>query len=325
MIQLSIAFQTDKTLAEYAELAALSEDQGFDLISVYNDLFYQPAWLPLLVIAQHTRRARLGPAAVNPFTCHPINLAGHIALLDEASQGRAFFGIARGAWLDALGLHPKKPIQAIREALDIVRQLLTGDTSGYEGEVFHLVAGERLRWRIHRPHVPILLGTWGESLIAATAFMIDEIKIGGTANPDLMPTMRARIDRHAQGRRIGLALGAVSVIDEDRQAAQDLARREVAMYLPIVAELDPTFTPDPDEIARIKTAVAVGDKEAAAAAISDATLRRFALAGTPDDIIRHVGELADAGATRVEFGTPHGLDEAQAIRLLGERVLPAFR
>jgi 5,10-methylenetetrahydromethanopterin reductase len=76
---------------------------------------------------------------------------------------------------------------------------------------------------------------------------------------------------------------------------------------------------------RVKAAVARGDAEGAARAISDETLRRFAFAGTPEDIVRQVTDLANAGATRVELGTPHGLDEASAIRLLGARVLPALR
>jgi 5,10-methylenetetrahydromethanopterin reductase len=36
-------------------------------------------------------------------------------------------------------------------------------------------------------------------------------------------------------------------------------------------------------------------------------------------------ELYAAGAERVEFGTPHGLDEAAGVRLLGETVLPLLR
>ena len=35
--------------------------------------------------------------------------------------------------------------------------------------------------------------------------------------------------------------------------------------------------------------------------------------------------LFEAGATRVEFGTPHGLTAARGIELLGRRVLPAVR
>src|SRR5215210_1760289 len=91
----SIAFQTDQPLAAYGALAQAAEGYGFDGVTVYNDMLYQPAWLPLLEIARHTKRVRIGPAAVNPFTCHPINIAGNIALLDEAAQGRAYLGLAR--------------------------------------------------------------------------------------------------------------------------------------------------------------------------------------------------------------------------------------
>jgi 5,10-methylenetetrahydromethanopterin reductase len=35
--------------------------------------------------------------------------------------------------------------------------------------------------------------------------------------------------------------------------------------------------------------------------------------------------LFAAGATRIEFGTPHGLTAADGIELLGRRVLPAVR
>src|SRR5207247_7926242 len=84
---ISIAFQTDQPLTAYGPLAAAAEAYGFDGVTVYNDLLYQPAWLPLLEIARHTQRVRIGPAAVNPFTCHPINIAGNLALIDEASAG----------------------------------------------------------------------------------------------------------------------------------------------------------------------------------------------------------------------------------------------
>ena len=99
---LSIAFQTDKPLSEYGELARAAEAWGFDAITVYNDMLYQPAWLPLLEIARHTTRTKIGVAAVNPFTCHPINIAGNIALIDEASAGRAGSGSFR-VWPGSVG------------------------------------------------------------------------------------------------------------------------------------------------------------------------------------------------------------------------------
>ena len=181
--ELSIAFQTDKPLAAYGPLAAAAEGYGFDGVTVYNDLLYQPAWLPLLDIARHTRRVRIGPAAVNPFTCHPVAIAGHLALIDEASGGRAYLGLARGAWLDFLGLAPARPVAALREAFQCVRHLLRRAPEPYAGTVFPLAGGDSLRWRIPRADVPFLLGSWGSRTIRACIGEIAEVKVGGTANP----------------------------------------------------------------------------------------------------------------------------------------------
>ena len=114
---ITLAVQTDKPLAAYGPLAAAVEAYGFDGVTVYNDMLYQPAWLPLLEMAKATQRVRVGVAAVNPFTCHPINIAGNIALIDEAAQGRAYLGLARGSWLDFVGLEPQRGVTALREAL----------------------------------------------------------------------------------------------------------------------------------------------------------------------------------------------------------------
>ncbi|GAB4524467.1 MAG: LLM class flavin-dependent oxidoreductase [Anaerolineae bacterium] len=329
-MKLTVAFQTDKPLSAYGPLAATAEALGFDGVSIYNDMLYQPAWLPLYEIARHTRRVRIGPAAVNPFTCHPVQIAGQIALIDEASEGRAYLGMARGSWLDFVGIEPRRPVRALSEAIRCVQHLLSGSTQPLPGEIFPLAGGDTLRWPIRRPDIPIMLGSWGAQTIQACAGMIAEVKIGGTANPDVVPHMRRLLDdaAAAHGRpheKIELVVGSVTVVDEDRSAARALARREVALYLPVVAALDPTVQIEPDRMARIRQAAERYDFDAAAALISDDILTRFALAGTPDDVAGQAIALAQAGADRVEFGTPHGLDETHGLRLLGERVLPLVR
>lgn len=330
MSELSIAFQTDKPLTAYAALAAAVEAYGFDGVTVYNDILYQPAWLPLLEMARATSRIRLGVAAVNPFTCHPINIAGNIALIDEVSHGRAYLGMARGGWLEFVGVKPSRPVTALREAMTCVRHLLRRDPAPLPGEFFPLAGGDSLRWRILRADIPFLLGTWGAQTIRACRDEIAEIKIGGSANPEVIPHFRRildNLDAEAQrnGQEIGIVIGAVSVVDADRAAARRLARRETALYLPVVAELDPTVQIEPELLARLKEAAARYDFERAADLISDELLDRFAIAGAPDDVAAHVEALIAAGASRVEFGTPHGLTPAKGLQLLGEQVLPQLK
>jgi 5,10-methylenetetrahydromethanopterin reductase len=328
--EVSVAFQSNKGAAEYAALAIRVEGYGFDALSVYGDLMFQPPIGPLLIMARATARIRLGPASVNPYTLHPVEIAGQIALLDALSGGRAYLGLARGAWLESLGIAQTQPVATMREAVAVVRHLLAKERAAFDGTVFHLSAHNVLHYDLLRPAVPLMIGTWGPRLAALAGEVADEVKIGGCVNPRMVAVMRERIAVGAtkvnrDARAVGIVLGAVTVVDEDGAAARRKAKEEVALYLPTVAGLDPTVAVDPELLARMETAVRRGDRPAAAALISDDLLRPFAFAGTPDEVIAHAEAIFAAGASRVEFGTPHGLTDARGVQLLGERVLPALR
>src|SRR5207247_1248453 len=136
--ELGLGLQSDKRPEEYAALARRAEAAGFDVISVFHDLLFQPAVYPLTVIARETTRVRLGPAALNPSTLHPVELAGQAAALDLASEGRAYLGLAIGSWLDRLGLDQRMPVERMAEAVEIVRRLFAGDRTGFAGAHFRL-------------------------------------------------------------------------------------------------------------------------------------------------------------------------------------------
>lgn len=212
-------------------MARLAERGGFDVVAVYHDLLFQPAIYPLLLMAQATERVRLGPAALNPFTLHPVEIAGQIAALDAVSGGRAYLGLVRGSWLDTLGIEPRRPLTALREAVEVIRRLLAGDASGFAGE------------------------------------------------------------------RFVLAPGALAGRDPMLEVAASLA----------------------EEVRRL---VEAGEREAAGRLIPDELLDRLAFAGTPEQVARQAAELYEAGADRIEFGTPHGLTPRRGVELLAARVLP---
>ncbi|MEZ4609941.1 MAG: hypothetical protein R2838_06785 [Caldilineaceae bacterium] len=210
-----------------------------------------------------------------------------------------------------------------------MRHLLRQDKAPLAGEIFPLAGGDSLRWSILRSDIPFLLGTWGEQTIRACIDEIAAVKIGGSANPDVIPHFRRAIDMQPAPRivpvRISTSSSAQSAWSMRTVRPRQLAKREVALYLPIVADLDPTVTLEPALVARLKAAAAAYDFVAAAALVSDELLAKFAFAGTPDDVAAHATSLFAAGAQRVEFGTPHGLTPEEGMRLLGTRVLPALR
>lgn len=283
--------------AAYEAIARRAEEAGIDVLSVYHDLLDQPAIGPLLLMARVTERIRLGPAALNPFTLHPYEIAGQIAMLDAVSNGRAYLGLAKGAWLDRLGIEEERPLAALREAVAIIRALLAGDESGFEGERFTLGPGTTLSYPRTRGSVPLLIGTWGPATARWAGTVADEVKLGGSANPDFVPVARGWIDNPD----VKIVVGCVTVVDEDGEWARERARAAVEPYLDVVAHLDPTLELDAGQAP---------------------PLERFCIAGTPEEVAARVVELWDAGAGRVELGTPQGRTTTSGVDLICERVLP---
>jgi 5,10-methylenetetrahydromethanopterin reductase len=328
--QFGIGLRGDRRPSEYGRLGRLAEELGFDVVSVFADLGYQPPLQPLLEVAAATHRVSLGPACLNPYTTHPVEIAAQIAGLDLASNGRAYLGIAKGAWLGSIRVLQPRPIRAIREAAEIVRLLLAGDASGFQGELFTVEPGFRLEFEVARKQVPLLVGSWGERTAALAGEIAGELKVGGSANARLVPLMASRLAEGAAraGRdagSIGVVLGAVTVVDEDGAAARERARSAVAMYFEVVAGLDPTVAVPGGMVEEIGGLLRAGDDRGAGNLVPDELLDRFSFSGTPGQVVRQLRDIFDAGAARVEFGAPFGLETDRGLRLLGERVLPEFR
>ena len=330
-VEIGLGLQSDKAPGRYADIARIAERFDIDVVSVFSDLLFQPPVGALLEIAAATERVRLGAACWNPFTLHPYEIAGQWALLDAASHGRAYVGLAKGTWLGAIGVEQPRAVARLEQAAGHIAALVSGEGAGYAGDIFPLEPGVRLRYPLARTTAPLLLGSWGRLGIALAGRIADELKVGGTANPDLVPVIRERLEvgARAVGRRatdVGLVFGAVTVVDLDGEAARAAAKREVAMYLDAIAELDPTVQVAPVLLDSIRGRLADDDHVGAGLLVPDDLLDRFAFAGTPAQVAAQAQALIDAGVDRIEFGTPHGLvREEDGVELLGAEVLPLLR
>jgi 5,10-methylenetetrahydromethanopterin reductase len=293
--ELGIGLRTDLQPAEYEAVARRADEAGIDVLSIFHDLLYQPAIGPLVLAARVTERIRLGPAALNPFTLHPYEIAGQVAFLDAVSGGRAYLGLAKGAWLGKLGIEAERPLAALQEAVAVIRALLAGDDAGFRGDHFTLEPGTTLAYPRVRDAVPLTIGSWGPKTLRWAGTVADEVKVGGTANAELIPLVRDWIAND----EVKLVTGCVTVVDEDGDRARARAREVVGPYVDVVACYDPTIGP------------------------GEPPLERFCIAGTPEEVAERVRELWDAGADRVELGTPQGhTSTPEGVRLVCDRVLP---
>ena len=330
-VRFSVAFQGSRPLKEYIRLARMVEDYDFDAITVYDDLMFKPVWPILTLIAEHTTRVQIGPAIVHPFLVHPAYTAGNLAELDEISGGRAMLGIGRGAFYEFLGMKPQKPITAVKEAILLIRRLLAGSREAFHGEVFTATPELFFRWQPIRRELPIFIGTWGAKMChVAGEIGVTETKSDGLWNPNYVRLIRENIDIGAKrggrdGSTIGIAAGPLCSISADRNAAHQMARMALAIYLPYLHPMTEVAGISKEEIAKVREAAARGQFEEGSAYVSDLSVRKCSVAGTPADVIPQIEKMIEAGVTHVAFGHPLGPDFEEALRLIGQEIIPQFR
>ena len=165
-----LGLQTDKRPGDVRGARADRRGGGFDVVTTFNDLWYQPA-LPALLEIARGNGARAGRTVV-PQPVHGASGRARRpdAALDLASRtvGRSSGSPrARGSASSAsssAGRSRRSP----RPGRSCAR-LLAGDRSGFEGEVFRLEPGAALAYAPERERVPLLVGTWSPRLTAFAA------------------------------------------------------------------------------------------------------------------------------------------------------------
>ncbi|MER7458793.1 LLM class flavin-dependent oxidoreductase [Micromonospora sp. NPDC126480] len=164
-------------------LAALAEQVGLDLVT-FQDHPYQPAfldtWTLMSFVAARTSTVRLAANVTNLPLRPPAVLARSVASLDLLSGGRIELGLGAGAFWDAIEamggrrLTPGQGVQALEEAIEIIRQVWAADERGgvrVAGE-FHRVVGAK-RGPAPAHDVGIWLGAYKPRMLALTGRRAD--------------------------------------------------------------------------------------------------------------------------------------------------------
>ena len=119
-------------VAHIEEIEAL----GYDQIWVSNEKFFKDMYVVATVAAEHSSRPKIGTFVADPYSHHPALTASAVGTLDIVSGGRAMLGMgAGGTGFPVMGIKRTKPATAIKELIEIIRALWSGEVVDYEGEV----------------------------------------------------------------------------------------------------------------------------------------------------------------------------------------------
>jgi 5,10-methylenetetrahydromethanopterin reductase len=322
--------------ARLVDLARLQEDCGYETFWYTDERFFREVYTGLTLAALHTQQLQVGTMVTDPYTRHPALTAMALASLDELSAGRAILGLGAGvSGFAEMQIVRRKPVQAMRETVAIVRGLLRGETVKVQGEV--ITGGPtRLDFQPVRARVPIYVASNGPMGLDFAGESADGVVMQGPVAPKLVEWFLSQVRRGAQ--RAGRDLREIDVVarlnvclHSDARVAKDAMRPSIVRSLvsqqphfrtfvtaglefpaPLREQIEALgYTHDPARLAP------------AAALVPDAFVDAVTLAGTIEEVATRVAHLQHLGITHVLINPLAPDDDVeQVIRDFAHEVMP---
>ncbi len=169
------------TMDQLVDRARAAEAAGFAGVAGMDHLApplaeSQPMFEAMITntwLASRTTELRVGSLVLCDSFRHPAVLAREAASIDHASGGRYELGIGWGSVAQELGSfgigsqEPKVRLSRLRESLEIMKALWTGEVLDYHGEHFSLHAAQQVPGPVG--HIPIVIGGAGKGTMRLVA------------------------------------------------------------------------------------------------------------------------------------------------------------
>lgn len=325
----------------FGDLVKMAEDYGIAAIGTYDSAFIGgDAYVRATLMALAATRAQVGLRPTNPLTREPQVAASFLASLDSLTAGRAFMEIASG---DSAVLNIGYKIASrarIADYVACVRDLLATGEAAYQGRP------QRVRWSggVVRSRIPIYICAEGPRMLHLGGAIGDGVIAGTGLFGEVIRDTVARV--RAGAREAGRDPAAVDVwftartsLHENRDKAIENVKGSVSSILNHAMRFSLEGKHVPDELrGRVQEYVdgyelydhvlhsGRNTRRMEELGLTDYAIRRFAIAGNPNDWIVRIEEVAAAGAAKLWIGPLIGSLDRQLrdMRLLGEQIMPRF-
>jgi 5,10-methylenetetrahydromethanopterin reductase len=298
----------DRPVRELVESARIAEANGFDEIWWPDHYFVRDIAVIMTALAMRTERLRIGAGVCSFLIRHPAVLASMFATLAELSGDRVVIGLGVGGSDVSQQLHlgTEKPLRATREAVSLVRSLVSGSVVDNDMSPSFPVSGAQLSFHGGEP-IPIYLAVRGLKMARLAGELADGLITHGLSG-DYLGQLTAAVhagneasQRSGPGCEIAVMLGVF--VDEDLGHARDVLRPTCRTLVggSYDADLIPAYGLDSDRVLALKAAVSAGDPDVTRL-IEDDMVDAFTVGGPATLVIERLAALADSGVDRVILG-----------------------
>jgi len=313
---MAIYMQDIVDIREELELATYMEERGFSEIWQGDNRLARDCIVLMSAFLTHTKRLRVASGVLPIWTRNPAVIAASFSTMWELGgkvdgRGRVMLGL--GAWWEPIasrvGVQMRKPLKAMRENIEAVRQLLTMETITYQGEFVNLenVSLDVVYGDTSPRDIPIYLGATGPKMLELAGEICDGVCLNYGVSVDYVKRAIALVEKGAKkaGKSIGDVdlpeLMVVSMDDEDPDSALHSGKKLAAYYFatePHIMKASGVSEEIADKAKALMGWPATEeDYERASAVIPEEIVRDIMAVGTADDCRAKVKEYMDAGVT----------------------------
>jgi 5,10-methylenetetrahydromethanopterin reductase len=314
--RMAIYMQDVVDIREELELALYMEDRGFSEIWQGDNRLARDCIVLMSAFLTHTKRLRVASGVLPIWTRNPAVIAASFSSMWELGgkvdgRGRVMLGL--GAWWEPIasrvGVKMSKPLKAMRENIESIRQLLTMETVTYQGEFVNLenVSLDVVYGDKSPRDIPIYLGATGPKMLELAGEICDGVCLNYGVSVDYVKKAIALVEKGAQkaGKTIKDVdlpeLMVVSMSDKDPDEALHAGKKLAAYYFatePHIMKASGVSEEIADKAKALMGWPATEeDYERASAVIPDEIVRDIMAVGNADDCRAKVKEYMDAGVT----------------------------
>ena len=300
-VQIGVSFDGFNSFDDAIALAKDAVQAGATGLWMADHLGYREAIVSCLGFALATSGARLVPTAISPYLRHPMPTAMQLATLAEAAPGRVAIAIGVGnpLFLGESGEMIDKPVRVVREFVEALRALWSGEPITIEAHRFRL-QGARMMFRPSAP-IPIYLAPMRQQMLRLAGRIADGVVLSaGISAAYARHSLAIAANGASEAQRDWGVLHSAGYIfmmaSDDESRAVETIRRKLAFVLRNrFLDENVAYSGIPVDQEAIIAAIAQRDLDGAARLVSDDAVEAFAVAGDVKKCCEKLAAFIDAG------------------------------
>ena len=219
----------------------LSVNQVLECSKIISSTNIDSIWIPetwgmenfsmLSAVSGKTTTQKIGSSIINIYSRSPSTIAMGAMTVDSISKGRLILGLGTSSIPiveDYHGAIFEKPVQRMKEYVEIIRLILSGKPINYSGKIFNLKNFTSLI-KPQRTNIPIYLAAINQKMVDLTWSIGDGVIF--YLRP--LDEMKQTISKMQAKKNIDVACQIITCVSEDSDNAILRAKKTLAFYISV--------------------------------------------------------------------------------------------